>query len=467
MLFRVLKFVLRTRFSRPFLGFILLMIFYSIVISRAIPPTGISVIISYYIVGIVAFFLAMSLATGGVMVMKSDRDFLFTLPLSSRDLSIAIFFSQFIAYGVTVLLLFAYLSQAFSSALLLVDLVALALILTSLGTIAPSMTTKGRVSASVLLALWTSSALLKFPFTPGSAFSGSVVYGTATLVVLAAATVTIAFRNLPHVELDMVKSMVRSSSSEIKSPNSYVGKSPVSAIYFMNLSNMSLAGRFNMAGTARYVSKRVKSIWVAAIASAGAAGYIAFILIAYGAVHSSAAPLPAQIIANVILGFLAFAFSQSAITYERIWLSLTSLPPATYFRNLIAAKVLSLMLILAPFAVADAALAYLGYAGALASMVVVAVVIPGFFVLEVCWAAFTAPIQVKGDDMLMPAQFNLRQMAAAVPLVAVMGIAASASGVLDIALIGGLAIWVVSASLAVSGGFWNSVVSRLTESGFV
>lgn len=467
MLLSLLKFVLRTRFSRPFLIFILLMIVYSITISQAVPPSGVSTVLSYYIVGIVAFFLSMSLATGGVMVMKSDRDYLFTLPLSSRDLSLSIFFSQFIAYGVTVLLLFAYLAQSFTKYLLIVDLVALALTFTSLGALAPSIRTRRRILLSVALAVWTLLAFAKVPFTPGSAFSENVYYGTATLLALAALTVTLAFRRLPRIELDMVKSMVRTSSSEVKSPNSYAGRSPIGAIYSMNLSNMSLAGRFNMAGTARYVSKRVKSQWVLGVASAGSVAYFAFVLLTYNASLSGADSLPAQIIVTVVLAFLAFAFSQSAITYERVWLSLTSLPPASYFRNLIAAKVLSMMLILGPFAVVDAVLLAMGYAGAAGSLLVVAVVIPAFFVLEVCFTAYTAPIQVKGDDMMMPAQFSLRQMASAVPLIAIMGLAAASAALPMVAAVGGVVMWAISALLILSGGFWSSVLTRLTESGFV
>ena len=127
MLPSLLKFVIRTRFSRPFLAFIALLVAYSIGISRVIPPGQESLILGDFGTAIIALFLAMALATGGVMVLKSDRDYLFTLPLSTRDLSISIYFSQFIAYGVTVMFMFIYLAPSFSSPLQAIDLVALAL----------------------------------------------------------------------------------------------------------------------------------------------------------------------------------------------------------------------------------------------------------------------------------------------------------------------------------------------------
>lgn len=468
MLFDLLKFVLRTRFSRPFLAFILVMVVYSVSIGRLVPSSGITTIMGYYSVGIIAFLLATALVTGGVMVLKSDRDYLFTMPLSSTQLSFAIFFSQFLAFGVSVLLMFAYLAQAFTSSLLVVDLVALALTFTSLGALAPSMPTKTRVALAVALGLWTLLAFANVPFTPGSAFNGSLYDGTATPLVLAAVTVTLAFRGLSRIELDLVKSMVRTSSAEIKSPNSFAGRTPVGAIYSMNLSTMSLAARLNMGGTSRYVSRRVRTRWVVTATSVAGAAY--FIVSLYlGRVSGSlgTGSEPAQVLVSVLLAFFTFGFSQSAITNERIWLSLTSLPATSYFRHLIASKVLAVLMILAPFALADVALFTLGYGDALGALVAVGAVIPGCFVLEICWAAYLAPIQVKADDMTMPAQFNLKQMATALPLIAVI-LLVSASTVLPIvAAAGGLALCALAATVTLSGRFWSRVLTKLTESGFV
>jgi len=465
---KLLKFVLRTRFSRPFLIFVAIMVVYSAAVSTTIPPSGLSTIFGYYAAGIVSLFLAMALATGGVMILKSDRDYLFTLPLSSRDLSLSIFFAQFIAFGTTVLFMFVYLAQAFTSPLLIADMVALALIFTSLGVIAPSMRTRVRIALSIALALWTLLSFAGFPFTPGSAFNGNLYGGTATLLVLAAVTVVAAFRGLGRIELDMMKNMVRSTSSEIKSPNSYVGRSPIGAIYSMNLTNMSLAGRMNMAGTSRYVSKRVKTWWVVSAATVAAAAYFVFAL-SLGPISavSGTDTFPAAILVAIGLSFLGFFFSQSAITNERIWLSLTSLPAASYFKHLVLSRVISLMLILAPFAAADAVLFVLGYGVGLGALVVILAVIPGSFVLEICWAAYIAPIQVKGDDMMMPAQFNLRQMLTALPLGGVIILVSLASIVPLVAAVGGLVLCVISASLTLSGRFWSVVVTKLTENGFV
>lgn len=469
MLPKLLKFVLRTRFSRPFLVLIALLLIYAAAISTFAFPSALTKVLGIYAAGIIALFLAMALATGGVMVMKSDRDYLFTLPLSTRDLSLSIFFAQFIAFGTTVLLMFVYLAEVLTSPLLIVDLVALALVFTSLGVIAPSIGTRIRIVLSIGLALWTLLSFVNFPFTPGSAFNGNLYGGTITLLLLAATTVTLAFRGLSRIELDMMRSMVRTTSTDIKSPNSYAGKSPLGAIYSMNLSNISLAGRMNMAGTSRYVSKRVKTWWVVAAASVGAAAYfIATLALGQPTAFNGVGEQPDTVIlVAIVLGFLGFFFSQSAITNERIWLSLTSLPAAAYFRHLVASKTLSFVLILTPFAVADAALLALGYGAALGTLAVIVLVIPAAYVLEICWAAYIAPIQVKGDDMMMPAQFNIRQFFTALPLVFVISFVVSASVSPLVGIVGGIVLCAISAILVMSSGFWGRVVTKLTESGFI
>ena len=470
MLPKLIKFIVRTRFSRPFLILIGLVFLYEIGFSTFIPHSSEALIQSYYGTAIVALFLAMALATGGIMVLKSDRDYLFTLPLSTRDLSISIFFSQFIAFGITILFISIYLSPT-ASLFLTVDMVALAFTFTSLGILATSLNTRLRVGLSVAVALWTLAGIIGFPVSPGAAFNGNVIPGTATLVVLGALTTAAAFRGLSRVELDMMRNLVRSTSAEVKSQVSYSGKSPIGAIYAMNFSSMSLAGRMGggMAGSSRYISRRVKTRWVVTAASIAAAAYLAFVLYQGPPVTIAAGSdsLPEAIGAAIGLAFLSFFFSQSAITNERIWLSLTSLPPSTYFRHLVGSKVASMLFILAPFAIADAALFLLGYAEALGGLIVVAAVIPSTYVLEILWAAYVAPIQVKGDDQYMAAQFNIRQMSTAVPLLAVFVLVSISTLFPLVAAIGGVLLIALASVLTLSGRFWGKVVSKLTESGFV
>ena len=311
-------------------------------------------------------------------------------------------------------------------------------------------------------------ALAGVPYTPASAFNGNLYTGTAVLLLLTAVTTAAAVRGLSRAELDMMRNLIKTSSADVKAPTSFAGKSPRGAIYSMNIANMALASRINMGGTSRFVSRRVKTKWILGASSAAAVAYFSYARYTESIQSLNGAnTTPEAVVSAIFLSFLGFFFSQSAITNERIWLSLTSLPPATYFRHLIGSKLASLMIILAPFAVADAALAALGYSGALAGLVIVLTVIPAGFVLQICFSAYLAPIQVKGDDMMMPGQFNLRQMATGLLIIPVIFLAALSAAFLIVAVVGGLALYAIAALLVFSTGFWGRVVTKLTENGFV
>src|SRR6266850_1779512 len=110
MLAKLVKFVLVTRFSKPLLGLVTFFLAYDVVI-RAV-TTGnspeFSGGFSYYAVSASIFFIAVSLLFGGLFVLKSDRDYLLTLPLKRRELSLSLFTAQFVGSGITILFLFGF-----------------------------------------------------------------------------------------------------------------------------------------------------------------------------------------------------------------------------------------------------------------------------------------------------------------------------------------------------------------------
>jgi hypothetical protein len=224
-----------------------------------------------------------------------------------------------------------------------------------------------------------------------------------------------------------------------------------------------------MAGTSRYVSKRVKTRWVALASTTAAIAFLVYALWSGPASMTNAVQNgdATNVILAIGLSFIGFFFSQSAITNERLWLSLTSLPAATYFKHLISSKTISLLVILVPFAVVDGVLQVLGDPEAVGALLMILLVIPGAFVLEICWSAYIAPIQVKGDDMMMPAQFNLRQLAVALPMGGVVIVATVGVLYAPFAAVTGGVLCALSAALTLSGGFWSRVVTKLTENGFI
>jgi len=105
MLAKLVKFVLLTRFSKPLLGVIAFFLAYDIVIRALTNSPGFSTGFSYYAVGATIFFITVSLLFGGLFILKSDRDYLLTLPLKRRDLSISLFTAQFVGSGIPLRIL--------------------------------------------------------------------------------------------------------------------------------------------------------------------------------------------------------------------------------------------------------------------------------------------------------------------------------------------------------------------------
>src|SRR6058998_4381055 len=87
MLLKLAWFVIITRFSKPLLILTSFFLMYDVLI-RAITVGNADEFsggFSYYAVGASIFFVTMSLLLGGIFVLKSDRDYLLTLPLRKRD----------------------------------------------------------------------------------------------------------------------------------------------------------------------------------------------------------------------------------------------------------------------------------------------------------------------------------------------------------------------------------------------
>src|SRR5690242_7884743 len=172
MLAKLLKFVLLTRFSKPLLALVSFFLAYDVVI-RAF-TTGSSPEFSggfsYYAVGASIFFITVSLLFGGLFVLKSDRDYLLTLPLKRRELSISLFTAQFVGSGITILFLFGfYLAGAGTlqtTIVLGIDLAILAAVVTALEVVSNIFSIQSRAGLTVVLGIWCLSSILGNPFTP-------------------------------------------------------------------------------------------------------------------------------------------------------------------------------------------------------------------------------------------------------------------------------------------------------------
>ncbi|MCJ7632367.1 hypothetical protein MUP77_08240 [Candidatus Bathyarchaeota archaeon] len=363
MLSKLIKFVILTRFSKPLLALLTIIFVYNFFIYTFVSTNfSLFVVLQYYGPGIITFMLTLTTLSGGIVVLKSDRDYLFTLPLDKRELALSLYIAQFVASGLMIFYFFGFFSSAvagmeYGRVLLVADLISLTLTVTSLSVVSNILPTRWRVLAGVLLAIWNLSAILGFAFAPASIFTGNVVNGSASIFALTAIVTVVAFRELEHVQLGMMRSLIRSTSSEVKNMRSFAGMSPVRAIFSENFSVLHFAGRMNMGGVSQYQTTSVPLTRMVLVTSVLAVVY-GYVTMVFSPATTLGNPI-ASVFPTFVL-FFSFLTSQGGIANERAWLALTAMEPRLYFRYVSIARILALGTIISPFAAANMALALLG-----------------------------------------------------------------------------------------------------------
>src|SRR6266567_3640887 len=429
MLAKLVKFVLLTRFSKPLLALVTFFLAYDVVI-RAF-TTGnspeFSGGFSYYAVGASIFFIAVSLLFGGLFVLKSDRDYLLTLPLKRRELSLSLFTAQFVGSGITILFLFGfYLAGAGTLQTTIVlgaDLAILAAVVTALGVVSNILSTRVRAGLAAILGVWCLSSILGNPFTPVSPFTGDLLYGSITLFGFAAVIVPVALRELAYLELGSMRSLLRATSSEYKKTMSFAGKSPVRAIYPF------LTG---LSPFADLLSR------------------------------------PVVIVLPILMGIITLVLmSQGTFSNERGWLAFTAMDPAVYLRHLLLSRAVSTLAITGPFAVANIVLAFRGVSAAVNSSIVLLVTVSSASILATYLVARLGAVQQVKEEGMMPGQFDLKQLLAIIPtyIVIILIVVSEISLIASIGIAGVLGT--VSLLMMLSKSVWRGIAYRLTERGFV
>ena len=473
MLAKLVKFVILTRFSKPLLGAVTFWLAYDIVI-RAVTTGNASNFsggFSYYAVGASIFFISVSLLLGGLFILKSDRDYLLTLPLRRRDLSFALFVAQFIGSGITILFLFGfYLAGAGTlgtTIVLVFDLVLLAAAVTSFGVISNILAAWKRVLLAIAIGLWCSASLVGIPFTPVSAFVGDFLYGSLALFGLSAVVVPVAFRELANLELGSIRSMLRATGTEYKKTLGFSGKSPLRAIYSYHLSFLELVGRVNLAGSTSYRAARVRTSTVLGISTVAASIFLYFAGLS-PFTESTRAIRGLVFVIPIFMGVLTLVLmSQGTFANERGWLAFTAMDPAKYLRHLVLSKILSAMAIIGPFAIALVTLALFGDSTATNSSVVLLVTIPAASILATYLVARIGAVQQVKEEGMLPGQFELKQILAIIPVYIVIILIVISEVSLAASMVIASALGVLSLLFLSRANIWRGIANRLTEKGFV
>ena len=474
MFYKLLKFVILSRFSKQILALMLVLLVWALFVSS---KTGSSSVVYYYYgPALIAVFLILPVLSGGIAVLKSDRDFLFTLPLKRSELALSLFVVQMLSFGLIIIYVLGYSFSSISSVLpyALIDFIALILVITSLGPVTYTLKLGWRVLVAILMALLPLSAFAGFPFSPAGIYTGHPLYADITSVVLAVITVPLAFRSLSRVDLDLMKTFARYTSGDVKRVRKFSGMSPNKAIFAVNFFIVEVSGRMNSLGSGgSYRSGRFR-LSRGVLVSAIIAGAYYYLL-----TYRLKLPLHSQEIALFIFSiysviFIMF-FTMGVLGNERLWLGFMTRNPTRYLRDIVVAKSLSIATLLSPLAIANFLIALGGDEQALNLGLFLLVVIPSLLIIVVYLSAFLYPLQIK-EELSMPGQLNLRQMGTLLPalpawILVTISFAVLENGLPSLAILITVTTTILFALIAIaliySDSFGKRVIDKLVTSGFV
>lgn len=468
MISKLIKFVILTRFSKPYLIFTIIIILLYLspaVISHSnSSDAGFLSFYRYYVIGTLTFLFAMSLLTGGLAVTESDRQYLFTLPLRKRDLSLALFFMQFLAFGISVILFYGVFLPLVNIpiTLLVFNLIMLSLLLTSLTILATFMDIKSRAIYAFILSSLNILAIFNIPLSPVMAFIGSHFYDSLFLIFLSISLLALSFSKLKNIEFELTRTILISSSSYFKENRSFIGLDAVRAIYKLHFNTLFFQGRINIAGATRYSTSRIGLTKVLIFPFIFA---IIFIIVTLVILHGRFFNL-IETVVNVILAYIVFGLSFSTLSNERVWLSITSLPSYVYFKHLLISKVLAIFVLLSPIMVANLVLYFFGQTIALTAFISELLIFPTVSSLYTYLYSFATPVQLT-EEITPTLQFNLRQAFIVLLSYSVIGLVVGAlySNIFLIAAI--VLVNSLCAYIILSKRVHRSLVNRLVEKGFV
>lgn len=477
MLYKVIKLLLKTRFSPSFFVMIFLLIFYSFISLSDGGQRNISLIGGLYFGFIITVFVTISIILGGVSVTKSDQEFLLVSPIKRTDLVISLFLAQFIASGLLMLAaaLVAIVELYKGSPLLVVavvDVFLLTLFSVSSGIALSEKPIYLRIPLAAASILWILSPYLGFRYGAISFLTVNPFYSLITVLPVTILSMSGAAFILSGENLPFRVSGLRRQSRDFRKTSSYTGLSPSRAILKMGITQVSIASRSSSLGNIRATARRIE-FTTFLYAFIIAAVIYTVIVLRYG---SSATYVPVysgfgfNIYALVLVLYGGSApqmmMSSGAMAYERAWLSLTSMEPGKYLNTLIISKMLQAAIAGLPFSIANLLLFSLGIKGTLGAVPVFEIVSP-FTVAVYLFMAFSIrPYQMK-DENYIPARLSVTQFMMVLPLFMFYGISFLTMFYIPSLIVTVPFMAIIIALILTRSKYWEKRLNKMVEAGFI
>lgn len=462
----LLKFLFLTRFTKPMLIGIGLFLVYAVLMGMLVSEPN--PIWGYYCVAILTFFLAMMIAFGGVAIMKSDLDYLFTLPLKRSELAVSFYITQFFATGITFLFAFGYVLPYLSHstveiAIVGVNIFLIALMITAFSVLSFRLSVVSKLALAIAMVLWTVSPVLGFQYSYTSIFFGNLFIGTAFTIAINIPVNYLALRELGSIELGFTKVSIKLSGDIYKNQIDYSRHSARTSIYLYNLMQFNLTSRMNIGASTSQKSARIKLHYLLIPMSIFAIIY-AFMTIFY---DTGEPPNVTIMIVSIYLGmFIPILFSQGVLSYERAWLAFTSMPAYLYWRRVIFSKFIQMLVMVSPFFVASLYLYFMGIQEAINTLPLYILTIPSISILVMYLSGLLTMDQIK-EIGIMSSQFSLRQLIVVLPVGLSFAVVIASLISFSLALLSAVFLFGFMLVVVMRKKSWTNLVYKLTERGYV
>jgi len=282
-------------------------------------------------------------------IIKSDMDFLFQLPIDSKELALGLIISNIIVSFIFMIVI----SSLFIPSLGLLafpTLFLISLIPPSLSVITYSLPLKSRISIIFLIVLWDASALMGNPFSPLSMFFG-YYEGYFLLALLDVLLLYLAITRFNTVGL--ASRYFAPEEKEVMKSISFSTSTPFMVMLIKNLHFLEIGGRGNILTAQTFIVRRVDVRWLILVFTIIGVVFLVLLKIIYSPVVN-----PTVINATYYMIFaysilipymVMFFFVISAFAFEPLWLYLSIMTPLELARNYILSKIIAIEVVLLPY----------------------------------------------------------------------------------------------------------------------
>lgn len=450
------------------LAILIIVILYSIFTGLELMKSGVKIetkFPEYYAVAYATFFMTFSAFSGGLAVLKSDRDYLFMLPIKKSRLIFSLFIAQIIVLGTAVVAFIGFYLpflglnawEAGVSYLLFI------LFITSISTYVGDLPTVRKALISVLLAIWGISPYFGFRYSPTAIFFGHAISGIDVLFPITILSMILTIRKLSNVSLEYQRSITREGNAEFKNTLKFDRYKGLRALYYLSINYITISGRSGGIGYGiRYFSNRIKLTTLLIIMTILSLIYFIIswkIFFAYLQITT--------IVVTMISISFFYSFTQSSIANERPWLSFTSMDPGKYLSHFSLSKTISTFIITIPLILANVGLYLIGGKYAITQIPTLVIAFPSFLIISFYIITRFNIIPQMKEEGVMPGQMRGRQMFFAIPIYILIFISIISSINLLSGIIASMILLIISVATLLNKKIWRNAALSLVENGYI